>query len=251
MLTRSPLKVAVLCSRRAPGLLHLLSRSPRRGESWDVVCCLTSEESFEEEVRVERRGVPVIANPVRRFYAGAPGAPRIGNMAVRQEYDARTVELLRPFHPDVVLLAGYLLVLTEPMLEACSGRLFNVHHADLLLRNADGAPLYPGLRAVRDAILAGERETRATVHRVTARLDGGQPLLRSWPFAVPEIVRWALAAQATDVLRSAISAHQEWMLRSSFGPLLARTLDLLAEHDLDGGVRELGFDGLVRPMVLA
>jgi len=250
MLTR-PLKVAVLCSRRAPGLLHLLTRAPRRGVTWEIVCCLTSDDTFEEEVRVERRGIAVIHHPVRRFYFGRQRNARIGDLSLREEYDAATRDRLRPYNPDVVLLAGYLLLLTAPMLRAFPERIFNVHHADLLLRAPDGAPLYPGLRAVRDAILAGERETRATAHIVTPRVDAGTPLLRSWAFPVPEIAHWAMAAEAHDVVRSVIWAHQEWMLRASFGPLLARTLDLIVEDDLQAGIRELDFDGTMRPLVLA
>ena len=77
----------------------------------------------------------------------------------------RTVELLRSHEPDLVILAGYLWLLTQPMLSAFENRIVNVHHADLRLRTASGAVRYPGLRAVRDAILAGEAETRCTAPR--------------------------------------------------------------------------------------
>ena len=50
----APLKVAVLCSHRAPGLVHLLNHDPRRGSEYEVVCCVTSSDTFAEEVRVER-----------------------------------------------------------------------------------------------------------------------------------------------------------------------------------------------------
>jgi phosphoribosylglycinamide formyltransferase 1 len=221
-----PLRVAVLCSQRAPGLVHLLNADPRRGTEFEVVCCLTSNETFAEEVRVERRGVPCVAHPVREFYRERNA--RLPDLQTRVDYDTVTLQLLAPHRPDLLILAGYLLVLTEPVLETFEGRILNVHHSDLAQRDASGGPRYPGLRAVRDALFAGERETRATVHVVTPRLDDGPVLLRSWPFPVPEIARWALENGAPDALRAYAWAHQEWMLRTAWGPLLSRAIELAA-----------------------
>jgi hypothetical protein len=84
---------------------------------------------------------------------------------------------------------------------------------------------------VRDAVVAGERETRSTAHLVTASLDGGPVLLRSKPYAVPEIARWAFAHGEQDVLRRVIWAHQEWMLRDAFGPLMEHAIERLARQE--------------------
>ena len=226
MLT-APLRVAVLCSRRAPGLPYLLSRE-QRSPAWSIVCCLTSEETFDELPIAALHDVPVIRHPAHRFYMRTDPHARFGDVRIRAQYDALSTELLAPDAPDVILLAGYLLLLTQPMLAVFAGRIVNVHHADLLLRTASGEPRYPGLRAVRDAIMAGERETRCTSHIVTPHLDGGPMLLRSNAYPVPDVARWALRVGAEDVLRKAIWAHQEWMLRSAFGPLMEHTLGLLS-----------------------
>lgn len=224
------LRVAVLCSKRAPGLMHLLTEASGRNRQWQIVCCLTSELGFDGESDVVGLGMPVIHHPRRQFYAERDPQARLRDMHLREEYDRRTVDLLRPYRPDVVLLAGYLLLLTDPMLCAFPDRIVNVHHADLLLRDADGGPRFPGLRAVRDAILAGEVETRATAHIVNARLDDGVPLVVSEPFPVSELAAWALAEgeSARAVLRQEIRAHEERMLRTSFGPVMAKALDLLS-----------------------
>ena len=223
MLNR-PLKVAVLCSGRAPGLLHVLNRDARRGSAYKVVCCITSHETFAEEVRVERRGIPCIPHSIVDF-CHSHGA-RFTDLDARAEYDRATVELLEMYRPDIVVLDRYLLVLTEPMLHAYQGRIINVHAADVLQRSDDGTAKYPGLHAVRNAILGGETETRATAHIVTSRLDDGPVLLRSWSFAVPPVARWALAHEASDVLRASAWAHQEWMLREAWGPMMTRTIEL-------------------------
>ena len=221
-----PLRVAVLCSQRAPGLVHLLNADARRGSEFEVVCCLTSNDTFAEEVRVERRGVRCVAHPIRDFCRARNA--RLQDLRARVDYDAMTLQLLAPYRPDILILAGYLLLLTEPVLQTFEGRILNVHHSDLAQRDASGGPRYPGLRAVRDALVAGERETRATVHVVTPRLDDGPVVLRSWPFAVPEIARRASGNRAPDALRAYAWAHQEWMLRTAWGPLLSRAIERAA-----------------------
>ena len=242
-MNRPPLRVAVLCSHRAPGLVHVLTRDRNRGRLYDIACCLTSEAGFAEEVRVARRGIPILSHPIQTFYASA-GRP-LEDLEARRDYDARTVRKLAPYRPDVVLLSSYLYVLTQPMLDAFPGRIVNIHHADLLARRPDGGPRYPGLRAVQDAMLAGETETRATAHLVTRELDGGPVLLRSWPFPVPEAARWAIARQASDVLRALAFAQTEWMLRSAWGPMIVRSLQMMA-HGAAEPPLELVEDGSVR-----
>jgi folate-dependent phosphoribosylglycinamide formyltransferase PurN len=242
MLNGAPFRVAVLCSQRAPGLRHLLQGASRRGRDWNIACCLTSEETFEDEGEVARHGVPILRHPVRRFYGERDPRARIGDLRLREEYDRHTAQMLAVHRPDLIVLAGYLLLLTRPMLSAFGNRILNVHHSDLLLRDAAGRPRYPGLRAVRDAILAGESETRCTVHVVTERLDDGPPLLLSEPFPVSPLAAWARETGAHDVLRSAIWAHQEWMLRSAFGPLLEQALDALADVRPHRGLAPLALE---------
>jgi folate-dependent phosphoribosylglycinamide formyltransferase PurN len=232
MLT-APIRVAVLCSHRAPGLPHLLRLTRRGGRPWRLACCLTSEQTFAEEPEMRAAGIPVITHPVRWFYeTQSPGA-RLGDLTVRGQYDEVTLALLRLHQPDIVLLAGYLLKLTRPMLDEYARRIINVHHADLLLRNPDGGPRYPGLRAVRDAVLAGEAETRSSAHIVTERLDDGPVLARSRAFPVPDVATWARRHGADDVLKAVIWAQQEWMLREAFGPLMAEALSLTAVLNLE------------------
>jgi folate-dependent phosphoribosylglycinamide formyltransferase PurN len=231
MLTSPPIRVAVLCSHRAPGLEHLLSCGPTAELPWRIVACVTSEPAFAEEPLLDVRGIPVIHHVLRAFRDEQHPVLPLRDVHLRETYDRRTVQLLTPYRPDVVLLAGYLLFLTRPMLRAYDGAIVNVHHADLALRDGRGGPRYPGLRAVRDAIAAGETETRCTAHQVTEALDCGPILQRSEPYRVPEVAHWARHTGAVDVLKKVCWAHQEWMLRSAFGPLMERTLRLLAARD--------------------
>lgn len=119
-----------------------------------------------------------------------------------------------------------MLIVAEPLLTAFPGRIVNVHHADLTKCRP-----YVGLHAVRDAILAGETETRATAHIVTRRLDQGPILCLSEPFPVSPLVRDALVWGATDILKAYAYAHQEWMIRSAWGPLLSEAIACLAVRE--------------------
>jgi folate-dependent phosphoribosylglycinamide formyltransferase PurN len=228
----TPLRVAVLCSHRAPGLMHLLNADPDRGRTFDVVCCVTSESTFAEEVRVERRGVPTRSHGIRAFYDARQA--RLGAAPdVRAAFDADTARLLKPFSPDLVVLAGYLYLLSEPMLSAYRHRVLNLHFADLTVRTPAGEPAFPGIRAVRDAIAAGCADTRATVHLVDAGADAGAPLVRSWPFPVSPMVAEAQSWTATDLLRAYTFAHEQWMMHACAGPLWSAALQLVSGRRVD------------------
>jgi folate-dependent phosphoribosylglycinamide formyltransferase PurN len=226
--TDHPLRVGVLCSRRAPGFAELLERS-RRG-AFEIACCLTSEEDFAERPLARSAGIACISHPVRAHHRARRAS--LSDRAARASYDAATAKRLATLDLDVIVLSSYLYVLTEPMLAAFPNRIFNVHGSDLQKTGATGHPRYPGLRAVRDAIVAGETETRASLHLVTETLDEGPVLLRSWPFPVSPIAADARAAKSRETLHAYAFAHQEWMLRKAWGRLIAHGLELVAGSPL-------------------
>lgn len=130
----------------------------------------------------------------------------------RKVFDAETAAMLRGC--DVIVLLGYLFVITEPLLSAFPDRILNVHDSDL--------PRYPGLHATRDAIYAGECATRSSVHIVTADLDAGPVIARSDAFPVAPFIHDAVAAGQHDIVRAYAYAHREWMMRSTWGALAAQ-----------------------------
>lgn len=247
MLSR-PLRVGLLCSGRAPGLEGLLrARSAARSE-WELAVALTSDPACRGVPSLETAGVPWLLHNIRAFYL-ARGRP-VSDLAGRRAYDARTAELLRPFRLDLLVLCGWLHILTAPVLAAWPSRIVNLHDSDLTIADQDGKPRYRGLRSTRDAIFAGEAETRSTVHLVTEEVDRGPPLLLSWPFPVHRLVAEARRWGAQDILKAYAYAQREWMMRAAWGPLLARTLDLFAAD----AVRVLGgravVDGALAPREL-
>ncbi|HEU4887342.1 MAG TPA: formyltransferase family protein [Thermoanaerobaculia bacterium] len=142
----------------------------------------------------------------------------------REPFDAETAAMFRRFHVDAVVCLGYLYVITEPLLAAFPDRILNVHDSDL--------PRYPGLHATRDAIYAGERETRTSVHIVTPQLDGGPVLARSEAFPVAPFVHEAVARGEHDIVRAYAYAQREWMMRSTWGALAADALERLVLEEV-------------------
>ncbi len=222
-----PLRVAVLCSTRAPGLMYLLNRSPDRGISFEIACVVTSEDTFDEEVRVERRGIPTLVHPIRRF-CEARGTSVYRDFDTRRAYDAETVKRIEPYFPDLLLLDGYRYLVTKPLLAAFPDRIINLHFSDLTLRDPNGGPRFPGIRAVRAALAAGCSETRATVHLVNDLPDDGAPIVRSWPFAVAPPVAELWTAVASTVFGSQVYTHERWMMQAASGPLMAAALRLIS-----------------------
>lgn len=225
------LRVAVLCSKRAPGLDELL-RHPNRGKLFDIACVVTSENSLAGTERIESAGVPVLVHPIRSFFDARRASLR--HLPTRRDYDQINAGILKQLGVDTVVLVGYTYVLTEAMLEAFPGRILNIHDADLTLRGAGGERRYVGLHSTRDAIAAGASETRSTVHYATAEVDAGPILLLSRSYAVAPFAHEAALAGHEDIVKAYAYAHREWMMRDGWGSMLVRALEYIsagAEQD--------------------
>ncbi|MBR9828804.1 MAG: phosphoribosylglycinamide formyltransferase [Oceanospirillales bacterium] len=83
----------------------------------------------------------------------------------RESFDAALIELIDSYTPDLVILAGFMRILTPELVRHYHGRLFNIHPSLL--------PKYKGLHTHRRALEAGDAEHGCTVHFVTEELDGG------------------------------------------------------------------------------
>jgi phosphoribosylglycinamide formyltransferase 1 len=87
------------------------------------------------------------------------------DFASRELFDAALRATIDGFSPDLVVLAGFMRILTAPFVEHYAGRMLNIHPSLL--------PLFPGLHTHQQALDAGVAEHGATVHFVTAELDHG------------------------------------------------------------------------------
>lgn len=211
-----PLRVALLASKHAEGLGALLA-DPNRGSTWELSIVIGADGDLAELPLLEEAHVPVELRPIREV-------PAFRNLRAREEYDERTGELLASLKIDYVLLAGYPYVLTEPLLARFPERVLAIHDADLSRRNA----IYAGAHAVRDAILAGENETRSSIYLVTRDVAHGPLFLLGAPYPIAPMARAARERGDATFLYAYADLHRRWMIETSWGAMLARALELLA-----------------------
>ena len=83
----------------------------------------------------------------------------------REEFDQALLEQILPIEPDLVVLAGFMRILSNDFTEALNGKLINIHPSLL--------PDYPGLNTHKQAIENGDLMHGISVHYVNNKLDGG------------------------------------------------------------------------------
>lgn len=89
----------------------------------------------------------------------------------RDAFDADLMKWMDEYAPDLVVLAGYMRILSSDFVRHYFGRMINIHPSLL--------PKYPGLNTYQRAIHAGDEEHGTSVHFVTEQLDGGPVILQA------------------------------------------------------------------------
>jgi phosphoribosylglycinamide formyltransferase 1 len=105
----------------------------------------------------------------------------------REAFDAELARVIDGFQPNVVVLAGFMRILTEGFVRHYEGRLLNVHPSLL--------PAFPGLHTHQRAIEAGCQVAGATVHLVTPELDHGPIIAQAVVPVLPDDTEDTLAAR--------------------------------------------------------
>ncbi|HEU5135451.1 MAG TPA: phosphoribosylglycinamide formyltransferase [Steroidobacteraceae bacterium] len=165
------LPVAVVISGRGSNMEAIARTALAAGSPFQVVRVIADRDSAGGLARATSLGIPVSVVPVRQF------ADRAGfDAALAAEIDASGARL--------VALAGFMRILSTEFVERFAGRLLNIHPSLL--------PKYKGLDTHARALAAGDSHHGASVHFVTAELDGGpvimQGRLRIRPGDTPDTV---------------------------------------------------------------
>jgi phosphoribosylglycinamide formyltransferase-1 len=106
----------------------------------------------------------------REFGVAARAVPAARGMP-REDYDLALAGAIEDRSPALIVLAGFMRILSAPFVERFTGRILNIHPSLL--------PKYPGLHTHRRAIEAHDAEHGATVHFVTEQLDGGPRIIQA------------------------------------------------------------------------
>ncbi|CCD38235.1 Phosphoribosylglycinamide formyltransferase [Candidatus Paraburkholderia kirkii UZHbot1] len=162
-----------------------------RGSNMEAVVRACAREGWPARVQV------VIANRPDAAGLGFAQANGIETVVVdhlkyesRESFDAALAGEIDRFSPDLVVLAGFMRVLTDAFVGKYAGRMLNIHPSLL--------PCFPGLRTHQQALDAGVRVHGASVHFVTPTLDHGPIVAQG---AVPVVAGDDAAALAARVLK--------------------------------------------------
>ena len=145
-------RIVILISGRGSNMQALVERCQADGWPADVVAVIANKPSAGGLAWAAARG---IATQVVDHTAHAN----------RDGFDAALAQAIDACRPDLVLLAGFMRILTDGFVQRYAGRLVNIHPSLL--------PAFPGLHTHRRALEAGCKVAGATVHFVTPALDHG------------------------------------------------------------------------------
>jgi phosphoribosylglycinamide formyltransferase-1 len=146
------------------------------------------EGSLPIDIRAVVSNVADAFGLTRAADAGIPGRVLSHrDFPSRAAYDTELAALVADFAPSLVILAGFMRILTPRFVAPWWGRLFNIHPSLL--------PKYPGLHTHQRALEAGDREHGATVHFVTDELDGGPAVIQARVPVLPDDDAERLAAR--------------------------------------------------------
>lgn len=155
----SPMKrILVLISGSGSNLQAILDGCAGGKIAGQVVGVISNKADAYGLVRAREAGVATAILAQQQF-------------ASREEYDAALLALMADYQPDLVVLAGFMRILSADLVRHFAGRMINIHPSLL--------PKYQGLHTHQRAIEAGDDEHGASVHFVTEELDGGPVILQA------------------------------------------------------------------------
>jgi phosphoribosylglycinamide formyltransferase-1 len=122
----------------------------------------------------------------------------------REDFDLALGDAIEEAAPDLILLAGFMRILTEGFIHRFSRKMLNIHPSLL--------PAFPGLHTHERALAAGVKVHGATVHVVTPALDGGPIVIQGAVPVVPGDTPESLAARVLAVEHRIYPQAVRWFL---------------------------------------
>ena len=244
--TAEPMKVACFMSGSGTNTVKIIEASMKT-RAYRVTLIFTDvkdtrrKKNGEKMSRAldiaEKYGISYECRDIRDFYK-KHGRKR-SDLTLRPEFDMQVLEAIRGYDIDIIANAGYMSIVSQPLLDAYDGRIVNVHPADLTIKQ-NGHRKYTGIHVVRDAILAGETQLRSTTHIVRAEVDGGEVLAVSQPVQVQLPAPLDKVEADKKLLEKVVDEHQDRLKENGDWVVYPYTLRLIAEGRL-----ALNNDGVV------
>src|SRR3984957_10458384 len=169
-------KIVILISGRGTNMEAVVRACAREGWQAAVAAVISNRPDAAGLAFAAANGIPATVIDHRDF-------------TTREAFDQALARTIDGFEPDLVMLAGFMRVLTDAFVEHYAGRMMNIHPSLL--------PCFPGLKTHQQALDAGVRVHGASVHFVTPTLDHGPIVVQA---AVPIMAGDDPAALALRVL---------------------------------------------------
>jgi len=150
--------IVILISGRGSNMEAIVRAQQAEGWPARIAAVISNKPDAGGLAFAQSHGIPTAVVPNKEF-------------PTRAAFDAALQATIDRFAPDLVVLAGFMRILTAPFVEHYAGRMLNIHPSLL--------PLFPGLHTHRQALEAGVAEHGATVHFVTAELDHGPAVIQA------------------------------------------------------------------------
>lgn len=166
--------VVVLISGRGSNMLALLEDSRHADCPYSVDAVFSDRTDAAGLEAARRQGVAAAALPFRKG-------------SDRRAYDEQLAAAIRERDPFLVVLAGFMRILSAEFVAAFEGKIMNIHPSLL--------PNYPGLHTHRRVLEAKEAEHGVTVHFVSAQLDAGPAIIQARVRVAPDDTESSLFAR--------------------------------------------------------
>ncbi|TDB03131.1 phosphoribosylglycinamide formyltransferase [Halomonas marinisediminis] len=151
-------RVVVLISGNGSNLQALIDAQTHDELGGEIVAVISNEPDAYGLTRAREAGIDAVVLPHREYES-------------RDAYDGALIKVIERHEPDLVVLAGFMRILTPRFVQRFMGRLINIHPSLL--------PDYQGLNTHARALADGVTQHGCSVHFVTEELDGGPVLMQA------------------------------------------------------------------------
>ena len=199
-------RVAVLISGSGTNLQALIDAAATESADFEICAVVSNKADAYGLIRARDAGIDTAVVDHREFDG-------------RDAFDQALIEEIDRHQPQLVVLAGFMRILTAEFVRHYSGRLLNIHPSLL--------PKYQGLHTHRRALEAGDAEHGVTVHFVTEELDGGP--------AIAQAIVPVMAGDTPDDLAKRVQVQEHVIYPLAVSWFAQGRLRMVEDHsELDG-----------------
>ena len=196
-------RIAVFVSGGGTNLEHLLlAQEAGQLPHGEIVLVCASNESAYALTRAANHGVPGVAVPKKQL--------------TQEAFEAALTEKLAEHRVDMIVLAGFLSILSEDFVKQWPERILNIHPSLIPSFCGEG---YYGLKVHEEALRRGVKVTGATVHFVNEIPDGGRIVAQKAVEVLP--------GDTPESLQRRVMEQAEWILLPQAAEMVAEQLSLV------------------------